>query len=162
MSGGIIIGAQALRNNTIGRHNMALGGMALSGGAPRSAEEVLVAKVIHDLLEAVHNLKAHIEPFMLPTCQASLVRPRIFKICDDIYWPRIYCGNKVDFYAATIVGANSDEMRRYAIQFISGEIMRRCQTPRDVIVAIRHIQAATAWCEARVEGLERYNQQGVR
>jgi len=46
--------------------------------------------------------------------------------------------------------------------FADGEIIRRCQTPRDVIVAIRHIQAATAWCEARVEGLERYNQQGVR
>ena len=161
MSGGVTIGVQALNNNTIGSHNTALGGMALSGGAPRSAEEVLVAKVIHDLLEAVHNLKAHIEPFMLPTCQASLVRPRIFKICDDIYWPRIYCG-KVDFYAATIIGANGDETYGETIPFIDDKIIRRCQTPRDVIVAIRRIQAATAWCEARVDGLERYNQQEVR
>ena len=160
MSGGIIIGAQALHNNTIGRHNMALGGMALSGGAPRSAEEVLIAKVIRDFAMAIQDLKRHIEPFMLPD-RALPLRPRIFKICDDIYWPRIYCG-KIDFYAAAIIGADGDETHGETIPFIGDKIMRRCQTPHDMIVIIRRIQAATAWCLARVDGLERYNQQEVR
>ena len=155
MSGGIIIGAQALHNNTIGRHNMALGGMALSGGAPRSAEEVLIAKVLGDLWRAAQDLKTHIGPFMLLPCETPLVRPRIFKICTGIYWPRIYYSNKVNFCAVTIIGANGDEMRE-GVPFIDNKIIERCQTPRDVIVAIRRIQAATAWCEARVEGLERY------
>jgi len=158
MSSGVIIGVQALNNNTIGRHNTALGGAALSGGAPRSAEEVLVAKVLGDLWRAAQDLKTHIGPFMLLPCQTPLVRPRIFKICTGIYWPRIYYSNKVNFCSVTIVGANGDEMRE-GIPFADGEIIRRCQTPRDVIVAVRHIQAATAWCEARVEGLERYKQQ---
>lgn len=154
MSGGVTIGVQALNNNTIGSHNTALGGMALSGGTPRSAEEVLIAKILGDFARAIQDLKVHIKPFMPPN-RALPLRPRIFKICDDIYWPRIYCG-KVDFYAATIIGANGDETYGETIPFIDDKIIRRCQTPRDVIVAIRRIQAATAWCEARVEGLERY------
>jgi len=153
MSGGVTIGVQALNNNTIGRHNMALGGMALSGGAPRSAREVLVAEVLDDLWKAAQGLSAHISAM-----PSSFLRPRRFDICSGIYWPSV--GRGINLYVVII---NDDgHALPVALHSASSNIMRRCQTPRDVIVAIRHIQAATAWCEARVEGLERYNQQEVR
>lgn len=153
MSGSIIIGVQALNNNTIGRHNMALGGMALSGGTPRSAEEVLIDQALRDLLRAARDLVAHIKSTSSP-----YLRPRRFDICSGIYWPSV--GRGINLYVVII---NDDgHALPVALHSASSNIMRRCQTPRDVIVAIRRIQAATAWCEARVDGLERYNQQEVR
>jgi len=154
MSGGVTIGVQALHNNTIGRHNMALGGMALSGGTPRSAREVLVAEVLDDLWKAAQGLSAHISAM-----PSSFLRPHKFEICHDICWPWVDRG-MTNFYTVAIT--NDNHVLPVALHSASSNIMRRCQTPRDVIVAIRRIQAATAWCEARVDGLERYNQQEVR
>ncbi len=153
MSGGVI-GAQAFNNNTIGRHNMALGSMAFFGGTPRSAREVLVAEVLDDLWKAAQGLSAHISAM-----PSSFLRPHKFEICHDICWPWVDRG-MTNFYTVAIT--NDNHVLPVALHSASSNIMRRCQTPRDMIVAIRRIQAATAWCEARAAGRLRQAQEVLR
>lgn len=119
----------------------------------------LVRYTLEDLGEAVGVLLKPTNP------QVPLPRPKVFATF-PFSWPHIEKSGWVDW--GTVVVGDCDDMRRYitvyeyrrAVCCSSSDMQYVMEAashdPRRVMQFVRTIQAATAWCEARVEGLERY------
>jgi len=125
-----------------------------------SDETKLIQDALRDLLRAAEALVADTYP------RTPLPRPRKFWFCEGVYWPAEYCENhRKNFTAASIVMSRSHSATYTLwadISKISAQIASECQTPHEVSAAIRSIQAATAWCEARTAGRQRQAQEILR
>ncbi len=97
---------------------------------------------------------------------APLPRPREFEFCQGVRWPKIDDGT-VDFSAVCVTSTfrgitMSTAYNVNEICNISLFIIDRCKTPHEIVAAIHHIRAATAWCEARTAGRLRHAQEVSR
>jgi len=105
---------------------------------------VLVTAALEDLNSAAEKMVAQTTP------ATPMPRPRIFIICETVSWPVL----------------RSDSPLRYRVTswcVSSGKIVVGCKKqPRLILRAIRRIQAATAWCEARTEGRRRQAEEILR
>lgn len=143
--------------------------MGKEGGGGMS-EDVrrIIEDALHDLAQAVNALTG------APRSRVSLLRPREFRFCEGVCWPKIDDGT-ADFSAVCVTstfplyaGRTERGVTTYAaynvneICNISLFIIDRCKTPHEIVAAIHHIRAATAWCEARTAGLLRHAQEVSR
>ncbi len=133
--------------------------MGKEGGGGMS-EDVrrVIEDALHDFARAINVLTG------APRSRVSLLRPREFRFCEGVCWPKIDDGT-ADFSAVCVTstfplyaGRTERGVTTYAaynvneICNISLFIIDRCKTPHEIVAAIHHIRAATAWCEARTAG----------
>ncbi len=113
-------------------------------------EEMLIEDAVRDLSRAANALVAvsYTHPW------TPIPRPREFEICDGVCWPKIEDNGEADFLAVYII-STFPLRATYKVDWarqISEIVVGRCQTPHELITALRNIRAATAWCEARTAG----------
>ena len=138
-------------------------GSGISENARRTIEDAL-----HDLAQAVNALTG------APRLRVLLPRPREFRFCEGVCWPKIDDGT-ADFSAVCVTstfplyaGRTERGVTTYAaynvneICNISLFIIDRCKTPHEIVAALHSIHMATAWCEARTAGLLRHAQEVSR
>lgn len=111
--------------------------------------KILIMQALSELNKAQKDMRTTIKPHV------DIPRPRRFLIAPGIEWPYI-AGSNCNYQNLCIL-VNE---KRYSMMFfedsIADEILLKCQyRPRLVLRALRRIQAATAWCEARAEGRKR-------
>ena len=95
---------------------------------------------------------------------SQLPRPRRFVIAGNVSWPDNI--SRPDDYRDFILGASEagGECRPLSwLPDIQAEIKRACRgQPRRILHAIRQLQAAARWCDARVAGMERERVEIIR
>ena len=120
-----------------------------------SDETKLIQDALRDLLRAAEALIADTYP------RTPLPRPRKFELCKGISWPAE--NNRQPKNFTCVIVSQSVIRSLWADMYdVSARVEARCQTPHEVSAAIRSIQAATAWCEARTAGRQRQAQEILR
>ena len=138
-------------------------GSGISENARRTIEDAL-----HDLAQAVSALTG------APRLRVLLPRPREFRFCEGVCWPKIDDGT-ADFSAVCVTSTFPLYAGRtehgvtlhvaYNVNWtrdISPFVVERCRTPHELVTALHNIRAATAWCEARAAGRLRQAQEVLR
>lgn len=109
----------------------------------------LIAAALDDLNKAQKAMRQQTAP------KTPLPRPRIFIVAPGWEWPR------GDDYEVFRVNKNSYECITWSD--VENRIINACgNQPRQILRALRRIQAATAWCEARAEGRQRQAEEILR
>ncbi len=136
-------------------------------GGGRVNEDVrrIIEDALCNLSRAVNALTG------APRSRMLLPRPREFRFCQGVCWPKIDDG-AVDFSAVCVTSTfplyagraeRSVTLRvAYNVNWtrdISPFVIERCRTPHELVTALHNIRAATAWCEARTAGLLRHAQE---
>jgi hypothetical protein len=118
-----------------------------------------IAAAIQQLRDAAKGLvRQSVTP---PT---PLPRARVFYIAPGVQWPGPKHSGPHPFYC---MGIPSPDGEVYPISLWDGNVTERiggiCQwQPREVLRAVRRLEAAAAWCRARAEGRRRAAQEIVR
>lgn len=128
----------------------------------------LLHKELCDLARRTHRLVSPTEP------QTPLPRPRKFEFAPRVVWP--YCEVQVQPYRIEVhwhlvwVARVPREVAYHEADWVSltsfalGDLLFEVVRgqPRAVLRALRRVQAAAAWCEARRAGRERAAQEILR
>lgn len=121
------------------------------------AIQELIDAAVNDLLEAASGLEKQTVP------ATALPRGREFVIASTVTWPG-WRGNHTlprgKVYMYQHFRLNHDERNEHNASLT---ITRATEgQPRKVLRALRRIQAATAWCQARTAGRQRQAQEILR
>lgn len=118
--------------------------------------EKLLASALKDLKVAVNKMTSDTIP------STPLPRPRGFLIVKDWYFPR-YEPNYIYWGQLGRGWPIKYRNHLYVDEDAAQNIIRACEgRPRLILRALRRIQAATAWCEARAEGRRRQAEEILR
>ena len=141
---------------------------AKGGGGMSEDVRRIIEDALHDLAQAVNTLTG------APRSRVSLLRPREFRFCEGVCWPKIDDGT-ADFSAVCVTSTFPLYAGRtehgvtlhvaYNVNWtrdISPFVVERCRTPHELVTALYNIRAATAWCEARTAGRLRQAQEVLR
>lgn len=116
----------------------------------------IIEAALKDLREAVKKMTAKTDP------QTPLCRKREFIFAEDKNGHKIIWPYKDDFYKVSPgqdAWLYSLSMGSYQVNNLSYLVTNIIDIignqPRKILLALRRIQAATAWCEARAEGRKR-------
>ena len=113
---------------------------------------------LHDLLQAAAKMTKETTPV------TPLPRPRKFSIIQGVVYPHVDAYGQPQWSWINIRG-NGYSLPSYATGYskVASIIAELTQfQPRGVLRALRRIQAATAWCEARYQGRLRAAQEIMR
>jgi len=121
------------------------------------------------LTTALKELSAAVKKMTAETVPATpMPRPKVFIICGKYCWPHIINEMDINWLYVTFNKTFSltpdfwchiaDHPRRIAHTILLEEDYQ----PRFILRALRRLQAATAWCEARAEGRKRQAKEILR
>lgn len=117
--------------------------------------ETLIIGALRELGEAAQNISQEIYPIVpLPRSKTFIFTPRVT-------WPLFY-DSCVYFTECGLSDRRFYNISSYSTS-ICEAIMKDCKyQPSKILRALRNIQAATAWCEARTEGRKRAAEEILR
>lgn len=116
-------------------------------------------KVRLELQDAVRNFANTVYWFLKQPWRRSMIRPRIFAFAPRITYPAIRRDGTVCYDLIRIRGGRKPVPfgRLYEQKQLIWHIEDQCRAdPRLMLRAVRRIQAATRWLEARYEGIRRH------
>lgn len=115
--------------------------------------------ILREALQQLGRAAERLEKNSVPN--VPLPRPRKFSFAAEVQWPYINKDNRVVFTEAYHLYNYS--ILNYGVNYIADGILAGCGgQPRLILRALRRIQAATAWCEARAEGRQRAAEEILR
>jgi hypothetical protein len=117
------------------------------------------------LAEALQGLDEAQKKMQKTKPQIALPRPRKFVFCKDVEWPYQDTHDGVLFSVMRIERGDGFSKKKdiSPYELRAYKIIEKCKCqPRLVLRALRRIQAATAWCEARTEGRKRHAEEILR
>lgn len=123
--------------------------------------EKTISAALKELFSAAKNMQQEIRP------SVPMPRPRKFEICRSISadvvveWPNIY--DRFTNWLGVSIKKGDIRNVYWDPQTLAVRIVRYCNyQPRKILRALYRIQAATAWCEARLEGRKRAAEEILR
>lgn len=125
---------------------------------------IMLGVTLNELFLAAEKMQQETRPLV------PMPRPHIFEICRSAYgtveWPDTYNKNSTNWNWNAICTRSPDKSNRNTYRSYNSpevHIIRYCDyQPRQILRALRRIQAATAWCEARTEGRKRAAEEILR
>ncbi len=119
-------------------------------------EKKLIAHALQELGRASDRLCKGTAP------NTPMPRPKVFRF-GRFAWPNVSAPDTRWWGICDTASIETLSLSSYNSDLASEKIMIDCgRQPRKILRALRRIQAATAWCEARTEGRKRQAEEILR